>query len=146
MRIMGMPEEVEAKLEQADALSATISELERQIQMEQGRFEAGRKNVEALEKKFHALLRAIHFPEIKADDKIFLNQRTWLPFVHPKGNSSLAWTFSHAGSGGKMVLFKICFALALHQTAAQRDLPVPRLLIIDSPMKHITPDINPEIF
>lgn len=146
VRIMGMPGEVEVKLKEADALSARISELEREIQTEQGRFEAGRQNVDALEKNFHALLRAIHFPEIKADDKVFLNQRTWFPYVHPKGNETLAWTFSDAGSGGKMVLFKICFALALHQTAAQRELPLPRLIIIDSPMKNITPDINPEVF
>jgi hypothetical protein len=45
-----------------------------------------------------------------------------------------------------MVLFKICFALALHLTAAQRGLPIPQVLIIDSPMKNTTPDINPEIF
>lgn len=146
VRIMGMPGEVEAKMKEADALSARISELERNIQTEQGRFEDGRKNVGALEKNFHALLRAIHFPEIKADDKVFLNQRTWFPYVHPKGNESLAWTFSDAGSGGKMVLFKICFALALHQTAAQRHLPLPSFIVIDSPMKNITPDINPEIF
>ncbi len=146
VRIMGMPGEVEAKLKEADTLSAMISKLEREIQTEQGRFEAGRENVNALEKNFHAILRAIHFPEIKADDKVFLNQRTWFPYLHPKGNESLAWTFSDAGSGGKMVLFKICFALALHQTAAQRELPLPRLIVIDSPMKNITPDINPEIF
>lgn len=146
VRIMGMPGEVETKLKEADALSIRISELERDIQTEQGRFEAGRQNVQILEKNFHALLRAIHFPEIKVDDKVSMNQRTWFPYVHPKGNESLAWTFSDAGSGGKMVLFKICFALALHQTAAQRDLPLPQLLIIDSPMKNITPDINPEIF
>ena len=146
VRIMGMPGEVEAKMKEADALSTRISELERNIQTEQGRFEAGRQNVDALEKNFHALLRAIHFPEIKADDKVFLNQRTWFPYIHPKGNETLAWTFSDAGSGGKMVLFKICFALALHQTAAQRDLPLPRFILIDSPMKNITPDINPEIF
>jgi acetyl esterase/lipase len=45
-----------------------------------------------------------------------------------------------------MVLFKICFALALHQTAAQRNLPMPKLVVIDSPMKNITPDINRQIF
>jgi hypothetical protein len=146
VRIMDMPGDVEAKLKEADALSARISELEREIQTEQGRFEAGQQNVDALEKNFHALLCAIHFPEIKADDKVFLNQRTWFPYVHPKGHESLAWTFSDAGSGGKMVLFKICFALALHRTAAQRALPLPRLIIIDSPMKNITPDINREVF
>lgn len=144
--IMGMPGEVEAKMKEADALSTRISELERDIQTEQRQFEAGRRNVDALEKNFHALLRAIHFPEIKEDDKVFLNQRTWFPYIHPKGNESLAWTFSDAGSGGKMVLFKICFALALHQTAAQRHLPLPKCIVIDSPMKNITPDINPEIF
>ena len=146
VRIMGMPGEVEAKLKEADKLSVRISELEREIQTEQGRFEAGRQNVDALERNFHTLLRAIHFPEIRADDKVFLNRRTWFPYVHPKGNESLSWTFSDAGSGGKMVLYKICFALALHQTAAQRNLPLPRLIVIDSPMKNITPDINPEIF
>ncbi len=139
VRIMAMPGEVEAKLKQADELSAKINELDREIDKEQKRFEAGRENVITLEKNFHALLRAIHFPEIKADDKVFLNQRTWFPYLHPKGNEALAWTFSDAGSGGKMVLFKICFGLALHQTAAQRKLPIPRLIIIDSPMKNITP-------
>jgi hypothetical protein len=146
VRIKGMPDEVEAKLLEADRLSGRIAELERDIQTEQGRFEEGRSNVRALERNFHLLLRAIHFPEIKEDDKVFLNQRTWFPYIHPKGNEALAWTFSDAGSGGKMVLFKICFALALHLTAAQRDLPIPRIFIVDSPMKNITPDINPEIF
>jgi hypothetical protein len=146
MRIKGMPGEVEAKLKEADQLSAKITELEREIQTEQNRFENGRSNVRALEQNFHRLLRAIHFPEIKEDDKVFINERTWFPYVHPKGNEALAWTFSDAGSGGKMVLFKICFALALHLTAAQRDLPIPQILVIDSPMKNITPDINPDIF
>lgn len=143
---MGMPGEVEAKRQEADQLSAKIAELERDIQTEQGRFEDGRKNVRALEDNFHRLLGAIHFPEIKDDDRVFLNQRAWFPYIHPKGNEALAWTFSDAGSGGKMVLFKICFALALHLTAAQNDLPIPHILVIDSPMKNITPDINPEIF
>jgi hypothetical protein len=146
IRIQGMPGEVEAKLQEADQLSAKITELEREIQTEQGRFEDGRRNVRELEQNFHRLLRAIHFPEIKEDDRVFLNQRSWFPYVHPRGNEGLAWTFSDAGSGGKMVLFKICFALALHMTAAQRNLPIPRILVIDSPMKNITPDINPEIF
>jgi hypothetical protein len=145
-RIKGMPGEVEAKLKEADGLSMRINELEREIQTEQNRFEEGRKNVHALEQNFHILLQAIHFPEIKTEDKVYLNQRSWLPYILPKGNENLAWTFHDAGSGGKKVLFKICFALALHLTAAQRDLPVPRLFIIDSPMKNITPDINPEIF
>jgi len=146
MRIKGMPGEVELKLKEADGLSLKIGELEREIQTEQNHFEDGRKNVATLEHNFHVLLQAIRFPEIKDEDKVYLNQRTWLPYILPKGNENLAWTFYDAGSGGKKVLFKICFALALHVTAAERDLPIPRLFVIDSPMKNITPDINPEIF
>jgi hypothetical protein len=146
LRIRGMPREVEAKLKEADLLSGRIAELEREIQREQDRFEEGRANVHALELNFQKLLQAIHFPEIKSTDRIILNQRTWFPYVYPDGEEALAWTFSDAGSGGKMVLFKICFALALHLTAAQRGLPIPQVLIIDSPMKNTTPDINPEIF
>lgn len=50
------------------------------------------------------------------------------------------------GSGGKKTLLKICYALALHKTAAENGLPLPHLLIIDSPMKNITPDVNREVF
>ena len=146
VRIKEMPSEVDNKLHAANELSLRISELGREIEQEQERFAEGRKNVAALESNFHALLQAIHFPEITSDDFININQRTWLPHVLPKGNEKLAWTFSDAGSGGKMVLFKICFALALHLTCAQRNLPLPKILIIDSPMKNITPDINPEVF
>lgn len=48
-------------------------------------------------------------------------------------------------SGGVPKLFKICFALDLHRTAAQKGMPVPSLLIIYTPLKNITPDINPEL-
>ena len=69
-----------------------------------------------------------------------------MPDVYPEGREERAWTFDDAGSGGKMVLFKISFALALHLTAAQRGLPLPKVLIIDSTMKNITPDVNPKVF
>lgn len=146
MRIKEMPNEVQNKLKAADELSSRIAEIEREIEKEQERFAEGHKNARALETNFHSLLQAIHFPEIKPEDKVHINQRSWLPYILPKGNEQLAWTFGDAGSGGKMVLFKICFALALHLTAAQRNLPLPQIIIIDSPMKNITPDINPEVF
>ncbi|MBK1867569.1 ATP-binding protein [Aestuariivirga sp. YIM B02566] len=146
VRIKEMPNDVERKLREADAFSAQISELEREIENEQARFEKGRQNIQSLELNFHSILQAIHFPEFKPQDRISLNQKSWLPYVYPAGDEQRAWTFNDAGSGGKMVLFKICFALALHVTAAQNSLPLPHVIIIDSPMKNITPDINPEVF
>lgn len=82
---------------------------------------------------------------VSADDKVRINRKTLIPEVLPKGDSAIAYTFFTAGSGGKKVLMTICFALALHRVAAVRDLPLPRFLIIDSPTKNITPDINPQL-
>ena len=59
MRIKGMPAEVEEKLKEADQLSTKISELERDILREQGRFEDGRRNVRARMNFHHLYARSI---------------------------------------------------------------------------------------
>ena len=145
-RIKEMPTEISDRRRQAEELNAQIAEVNRLIEEEEARFERGRENVRALEENFHGILQAIHFPEITDSDQVAINLRRWMPYVYPEGREDRAWTFDDAGSGGKMVLFKISFALALHLTAAQRGLPLPRFLIIDSTMKNITPDVNPEVF
>jgi hypothetical protein len=144
-KVVAMPAEIEARRREADRMAEQIANVERQISKEQEKFEAGRQNVASVEQNFHQILLAIHFPAIKPTDAVHLNTKTWLPYVHPNANADRAWTFADAGSGGKKVLFKICFALALHLTAAQRNLSLPRLLIVDSTMKNITPDINPDV-
>jgi hypothetical protein len=53
---------------------------------------------------------------------------------------------TNAGSGGKKTLFKVCYALALHVVAATNDLPLPRFLIIDTPMKNIGEEVNKDLF
>ncbi len=55
------------------------------------------------------------------------------------------WTFWDTGSGGKKTLFNVCYALAIHAVALERRMPVPNLLIIDSPTKYISEDKNPEL-
>ena len=145
-RLKEMPTEVSNRIKRAEELNVQISEINRKIEEEEARFERGRENVRVLENNFHGILKAIHFPEVTDDDAIIMNLRRWMPEVYPNGREERAWTFDDAGSGGKMVLFKISFALALHLTAAQRGLPLPKFLIIDSTMKNITPDVNPEVF
>jgi hypothetical protein len=145
VKVAAMPREIEARRKDADKMSEEISLIERQIGKEQEKFAAGRENVSILEQTFHAVLRAIHFPAIAPGDTVYLNTKTWLPYIHPSGNAERAWSFADVGSGGKKVLFKICFALALHVTAARQKLSLPKLLIIDSTMKNITPDINPDV-
>lgn len=146
LKVRKMPSAIEQRQKKADALSSDISEKQRQIEAEEKKFNEGRTNVQALEKNFLDILIAIRFPEISDKDKIQVNTRSWMPFIHPSKPDSEPWTFEDAGSGGKTVLFKICYALAIHKTAAEKDLFIPRWFIVDSTMKNITPDINREVF
>ena len=146
MKVRAMPAEIEDRQSQADKINAEIAKTQRLIEEEDAKFEQGRENVKALEKNFLQILQAIHFPEITEDDRVQINTKTWMPYIYPKGRPADPWTFEDAGSGGKTVLFKICYALAIHKTAAQQNLFLPRWFIVDSTMKNITPDINPEVF
>jgi hypothetical protein len=146
MRVRAMPAEIEGRQDQADRLNAYIAKTQRAIAEEEGKFEEGRQNVKDLENSFLEILKAIHFPEISDGDRVQINTKTWTPSIYPKNRPADPWGFDDAGSGGKTVLFKICYALAIHKTAALNDLFLPKIFIVYSPMKNITPDINPEVF
>ena len=145
-RIRAMPAEIEKVYGEADSLGAKVSELRRRIDEEEATLRSAEANFKALEENYKKILLAIHFPGLREYDVIVINRRTLIPEVMQSGDESRSWTFYDAGSGGKKTLLKICFALALHITAAENDLPVPRLLIVDSPMKNITPDVNRDVF
>ncbi|MGD0158050.1 MAG: AAA family ATPase [Terracidiphilus sp.] len=145
-RVKGMPRAVERIQRDADEISAELDKIRRQIEEEESHLSTAEENYRALERNYKKLLIAIGFPGVGEDDLVVINHRTLIPEIWTNGNEARKWTFFDAGSGGKKTLLKISFALALHQTAAERNLPVPHLLIIDSPMKNITPDINRDIF
>jgi DNA repair exonuclease SbcCD ATPase subunit len=145
-RVKGMPKAVGRIQKDADELSSKIDEIRRLIEEEEGRLTTAEQNFKELELNYRAVLLAIGFPGVNENDIVVINRRTLIPEIWTHGDEARKWTFFDAGSGGKKTLLKISFALALHKTAAERNLPVPRLLIIDSPMKNITPDVNPAIF
>ncbi|MBE9639157.1 AAA family ATPase [Salipiger mangrovisoli] len=146
IKVREMPSDLEQRQKQADKLNAEISKLQRYIADEEGKFEQGRKNVRDLERNFIDILRAIHFPEVGEGDRAQVNTKTWMPYIYSKGREADPWTFEDVGSGGKMVLFKICYGLAIHKTAAENGLFMPKWFIVDSTMKNITPDINRDVF
>jgi hypothetical protein len=39
----------------------------------------------------------------------------------------------------------VCYALAVHRVAAEHNLPLPTFLIVDSPTKNISADVNPTL-
>lgn len=144
-RVSAMPDAVTKMLEEADALSIEMERLERLIRDEQGRLSKADANFAALETNFLEALIATQVPGVTDKDRVRINRRSMIPEIWPGGDEAAAYSFYTAGSGGKKTLLTICFALALHRTAAERQLPVPTILMIDTPLKNITPDINPEL-
>jgi hypothetical protein len=144
-RVREMPSAVAAMLEEADAISAVLKRLERAIADEQQRLSFADRNFNDLAQNFFKALLAVKVPGVEPNDKVVFNRRTLIPEIWPGGDSGQAYSFYTSGSGGKKTLITICFALALHQTASTNQMPVPTVLIIDTPLKNITPDINPEL-
>lgn len=145
-KIRKMPAEIESVLLEADAMAGPIDTLRRQIEDEQRTLLTAEANYKAIEENYKQVLLAIHFPAFTEKEQIVINRRTLIPEIMQGNAPGRSWTYYDAGSGGKKTLLKICFALALHKTAAENGLPVPRFLMIDSPMKNITPDVNKDVF
>jgi hypothetical protein len=85
---------------------------------------------------------SVSFPGVSEDDEVIIDPRNWKPTVV---HGDQEWTFWDTGSGGKKTLFNVCYALAIHAVALNRGMPVPDVLIIDSPTKNISEDENPEL-
>ncbi len=140
-----LPDAVRKMEEEADQLTAKLAAVDRDINREKAKLAKADENFTLLEEYFLDALVSIGLPGTSPEDVARINRKTLVAEVLSHGAESLTYSFFNAGSGGKKVLITICFALALHRVAAIRHLPLPSFLIIDSPTKNITPDINPEL-
>lgn len=94
---------------------------------------------------FLEALLTVGFPGVEPNDTVQINRTTWIPIIVSGRDSEVQYSYYELGSGGKSTLFNVCYALAVHQIAEKDALPLPPLLIIDSPTKNIAADVNPEI-
>lgn len=141
-KLREMPEAVNKLQDQAAELQGVIDRTRSAIQAEVKRLNHADENVLAIANRFKAIMLSVGFPGVSESDEVVIDTRTWRPTILHGGQE---WTFWDAGSGGKKTLFNVCYALALHETARERNLPVPNVLIIDSPTKNISDDENPEL-
>jgi len=141
-RLAQMPAAISALENDAATLQAHIDRLRTEIAVEQKRLIGADNNIAAVADSFREVMLSVGFPGVYAEDKVLLDPRNWLPFVR---HGEQEWSFADAGSGGKKTLFNVCYALAVHRVALDRGLPLPTLLIIDSPTKNITRDEDPEL-
>jgi hypothetical protein len=112
------------------------------IEAERGRLRFADENARAIAEKFKTIMLEVGFPGVTNDDDVVLDPRNWKPMV---AHFEQEWGFWDTGSGGKKTLFNVCYALAVHEVARERGMPVPSILIIDSPTKNISDDENPEL-
>ena len=141
-RLQQMPQAITAFEEEAGALQGRIDVLRTAVIDERARLKAADANIAAVAAEFKRVMLAVGFPGVSDDDKIVIDARNWRPTVL---HGDQIWTFWDTGSGGKKTLFNVCYALAVHAVALERGMPVPTVLIIDSPTKNISEDENPEL-
>lgn len=142
VQLQEMPRAIGELEEKAGASQGHIDRLRSMIEEERGRLKAADENARAIADKFKSIMLDVGFPGVSEDDKVVLDPRNWKPTII---HSTQEWGFWDTGSGGKKTLFNVCYALAIHEVARERGMPVPTVLIIDSPTKNISEDENPEL-
>jgi hypothetical protein len=145
-RAVEMPKAVTTLEKEMETFSANEERVKRETAEEKEKLVTPEKLIGEIEKNYLEVLLAIELPGLSENDKIQINRTTWIPYVLPSGNEEGKWDFFNAGSAGKKTLLNVSFALAVHKVAAEKNLPLPNFLIIDSPMKNIGKGVNREIF
>lgn len=141
-KLQEMPRAIGSLEEEAGALQGRIDRLRSAVGEERSRLKRADENAAAIAAAFKAMMVDVGFPGVATSDEVVLDPRNWKPTVV---HGEQEWDFWDTGSGGKKTLFNVCFALALHRVALERSMPVPSLLIIDSPTKNISEDENPAL-
>ena len=141
-KLQEMPRAISELEEQAGASQGIADRLRTSIEEERRRLQAADHNIRAIADVFKQTLVNVGFPGISDLDEVMLDPRNWKPVI---AHSNQEWGFWDTGSGGKKTIFNVCYALAVHEVARERGMPVPNLLIIDSPTKNISDDENPDL-
>jgi DNA repair exonuclease SbcCD ATPase subunit len=141
-KLQAMPQAINKLEEEAGALQGIIDRLRSELINERERLTDADISLKQIADEFKRIMLSVQFPGIYKDDNLFIDPRNWKPtIVH----NEQSWSFWDTGSGGKKTLFNVCYALAIHSIALKRNLPVPSIIIIDSPTKNISDDENPEL-
>jgi hypothetical protein len=146
-RSMLLFKKVDEQLARADELEVKEKGIRESLKEARSAAEKDVQNIRKLQQYFLDYLVQAGVPGIKDTDKVNVSTSTFLPLVAPNGGADVAVTsFSNLSSGGKKVLFKCCFALAIHRLAVETKASLPTFLVIDSPMKNISERENEEAF
>jgi hypothetical protein len=139
-RVLDLQSKTEVLLEKESRIRASLKTARAAAEKDTG-------NLKRLRELFLDCLVRSKIAGFAPTDIVEIRSPHFLPEVMPKEGGELAFTsFGNIGSGGKKTLFKCCFALAVHRLVHEIGGLLPRLLIIDSPMKNISERENFEQF
>jgi len=141
-RLRELPEAIGRLEEEAGELQGRIDRLRSAIEEERGRLTGAHRHAKKIGDRFLEIMLKVGFPGVYENDHVVLDPRNWRPMVV---HHAQEWGFFDAGSGGKKTLFNVCYALAIHAVATEIGLPVPSFLILDSPTKNISEDVDPQL-
>lgn len=141
-RLQQMPQAISELEEQAGALQGSIDRLRNDFKEEKKRLQAADESIAAIADSFKNIMLSVGFPGVTEEDEVEIDPRDWKPKVV---HNQQEWGFWDTGSGGKKTLYNVCYALAIHSVAMGRQMPLPSVLIIDSPTKNISEDENPDL-
>lgn len=141
-RLRLMPEAINTLEQEAGELQGLIDRLKSSVDEERFRLRKADKNVTAIAAEFKRILLAVGYPGMTVNDDVLIEPQNWKPKILHEEQS---WSFWEIGSGGKKTLYNVCYALAIHSVARSNGMPVPSVLIIDSPTKNISDDENPKL-
>jgi hypothetical protein len=141
-KLAQFPRAIDNLEREAASLQVDIDSLKTALADERRSFAEADKRVRAIGDAFRTVLSEVKFPGVVDSDTVELDSRDWLPWVH---HGDIQWSFADAGSGGKKTLFNVCYALAVHRVARKQGLKLPTFLIVDSPTKNISKDLNQEL-
>lgn len=145
-RALIIPKEIHRLEKEVSDIIEHENDIKKKIEAEKEKLTKASEYIRDIEDKFLEIMLEVGLPGVNSDDDVKINKRTWEVSVHPHGNEHQKWGFSNAGSGGKKTLFQVCFAISLHLVASSNNLDLPKILIIDTPMKNIGEDVNEDIF
>lgn len=137
-----MRKAVGALVNEAGALQGKIDNLRSESRDERLRLREADRKVASIARHFKSIMRKVGFPGVAEGDRVVVDARSWRPTIQ---HDEQEWSFWDAGSGGKKTLFNVCYALAIHAAGIEDEMPVPNILVIDSPTKNISEDEDPEL-
>lgn len=145
--LLKLPQEAQKIRNQSVELHTRQQQLKEDLKEAREKAESDTENIQELERLFLDCLIQSKIPGISPNDNVSIASPWYLPEIQsPKAGELAVTSFSNLGSGGKKTLFKACFAIAVHRLANQTNAFLPKLLIIDSPMKNISERENREQF